>query len=45
MRIFVFLRIRMRAPGPRPLSWIGKAGSGMFSVDALFDGEWEDLTI
>ena len=30
------------APGPRPTSWIGKAGAGMFSVDGKFGGEFKD---
>ena len=28
----------VRDPGPRPISWIGKAGAGMFSVDEELAG-------
>ena len=35
MRIFVsYLTRACVAPGSRPISWIGNAGLGMFSVDA-----------
>ena len=29
-------------PPPRPSSWIGKAGTGVFSVDGKVGGEWEN---
>jgi hypothetical protein len=28
-------------PPPRPSSWIGKAGAGVFSVDGKLGGEWK----
>ena len=31
----------VRDPGPRPSSWIGKAGAGVFSVDGIIGGEWK----
>ncbi len=31
-----------RESEPRPSSWIGKAGAGVFSVNGLFDGEWKN---
>lgn len=27
-------------PAPRPISWTGKAGAGVFSVDGIVGGEW-----
>ena len=31
-------------PAPRLISWIGKAGAGVFSVDGKFGGEWKNCT-
>ena len=43
MRIFVQLIYAcVRDPAPRPSSWIGRAGAGVFSVDGKFDGEWKN---
>ena len=33
----------MRDPAPRPISWTGKAGAGVFSVDGKFSGEWKNI--
>lgn len=30
-------------PAPRPISWTGKAGVGVFSVDGKVGGEWKNL--
>ena len=45
-KLCVYLYIKLtRAcvnPAPRPISWIGKAGAGVFSVDGKVGGEWKN---
>lgn len=43
MHIFVSYHVYacVRNLEPRPFSWIGKAGTGVISVDGNINGEWE----
>ena len=47
-KVCVYLYIKFtRAcvnPAPRPISWTGKAGAGVFSVDGKVGGEWKKLS-